>query len=156
MSLPTPKPMKTGHTVPTPKPLRVVVIEDNNDDSDLLMRQLQRNNFEGSVKVIPDGQAAWDLLSSEQCRQELIAIFLDLKLPSLSGLKLLGRIRSHPDLGTVPVFVMTSSNDPKDLKECTRLGVDGYLSKPVTFSTFSKAVADLFHTPVIKSYARVE
>jgi CheY-like chemotaxis protein len=148
--------MKTGDLDPTPKPLRVVVIEDNNDDSDLLVRQLQRNNFEGSVKVIPDGQAAWELLSNDSTRQELIAIFLDLKLPSLSGLSLLGRIRSDPDLGTVPVFVMTSSNDPEDLAECTRLGVDGYISKPVTFSTFAKAVADLFHTPIIKSYARVE
>ena len=148
--------MKNGDLDPTAKPLRVLIVEDNCDDSDLLVRQLKRNNFEGSVKVIPDGQEAWDLLSNESVRQELIAIFLDLKLPSLSGLKLLERIRSHPELGTVPVFVMTSSNDPKDLTECTRLGVDGYLPKPVTFSTFAKAVADLFHTPVIKSYVRVE
>lgn len=148
--------MNTGDIDPIAKPLRVLVIEDNNDDSDLLVRQLKRNNFEGSVKVIPDGQAAWELLQGEQSRQELIAIFLDLKLPSLSGLNLLARIRSHRDLGTVPVFVMTSSNDPADLKECTRLGVDGYIAKPVTFTTFSKVVADLFHTPILKSYARIE
>ena len=138
------------------KPLRVLVIEDNNDDSDLLVRQLQRNNFEGSVKVVPDGQAAWDLLNSDIPRQDLIAIFLDLKLPKLSGLKLLARIRDDAKLCTIPVFVMTSSNDPKDLEECKRLGVEGYIPKPVTFTTFSKAVADLFHTPIIKSYVRVE
>ena len=138
------------------KPLRVLVIEDNNDDSDLLVRQLQRNNFEGSVKVIPDGQEAWDLLKDDAARQELIAIFLDLKLPKISGLKLLARIRADSKLCTMPVFVMTSSIDPKDMDECTRLGVEGYIPKPVTFTTFSKAVADLFHTPVIKSYVRVE
>ena len=148
--------MKSNDVDQAAKPLRVLVIEDNNDDSDLLVRQLQRNNFEGSVKVIPDGKEAWELLSTETSRQDLIAIFLDLKLPSLSGLSLLARIRTHAELGTVPVFVMTSSNDPNDLAECTRLGVDGFLAKPVTFSSFSKAVADLFHTPVIKSYARVE
>jgi two-component system response regulator len=138
------------------KPLRVLVIEDNNDDSDLLVRQLQRNNFEGSVKVIPDGQEAWDLLSGATPHPDLIAIFLDLKLPKLSGLKLLAKIRADSKLCTIPVFVMTSSNDPKDLAECTRLGVEGYIPKPVTFTTFSKAVADLFHSPIIKSYVRVE
>ena len=138
------------------KPLRVLVIEDNNDDSDLLVRQLQRNNFEGSVKVIPDGLEAWDLLSGDLPRQDLIAIFLDLKLPRLSGLKLLARFRSDAKLSAVPVFVMTSSNDPKDLEECNRLGVEGYIPKPVTFMTFSKAVADLFHAPIVKSYVRVE
>ena len=148
--------MKTEVSNPSQTPLRVLVIEDNNDDSDLLVRQLQRNNFAGSVKVVDDGQAAWDLLSDEASRQDLIAIFLDLKLPRLSGLSLLARIRSHGDLGAVPVFVMTSSNDPADLAECTRLGVDGYIAKPVSFAAFSKAVADLFHTPIIKSYARVE
>jgi CheY-like chemotaxis protein len=148
--------VKSGEKNSNDKPLRVLVIEDNNDDSDLLVRQLHRNNFEGSVKVIPDGQEAWTLLNGGVSRQDLIAIFLDLKLPSLSGMKLLGRIRSEPQLSTIPVFVMTSSNDPKDLDECTRLGVEGYIPKPVTFTTFSKAVADLFHTPVIKTYVRVE
>jgi CheY-like chemotaxis protein len=147
---------KSGDQSPSEKPLRVLVVEDNNDDSDLLVRQLQRNNFGGSVKVIADGLEAWNLLNGGVSREDLIAIFLDLKLPSLSGLKLLDRIRSESPFCAVPVFVMTSSNDPKDLQECTRLGVDGYIPKPVTFTTFSKAVADLFHTPVIKSYVRVE
>jgi CheY-like chemotaxis protein len=147
---------KTADKDSSKKPLRVLVVEDNNDDSDLLVRQLQRNNFGGSVKVITDGLQAWNLLNDGISREDLIAIFLDLKLPSLSGLKLLSRIRSESPFCTVPVFVMTSSNDPKDLQECTRLGVEGYIPKPVTFTTFSKAVADLFHTPVIKSYVRVE
>ena len=148
--------MKSADKKADEKPLRVLVIEDNNDDSDLLVRQLMRNNFEGSVKVVPDGQEAWDLLQDDAARQDLIAIFLDLKLPRISGLKLLARIRADSKLCTMPVFVMTSSNDPKDLDECTRLGVEGYIPKPVTFTTFSKAVADLFHNPVIKSYVRVE
>ena len=148
--------MKSSDKSAEGKPLRVLVIEDNNDDSDLLVRQLQRNNFEGSVKVVADGQEAWELLNGGVSRQDLIAIFLDLKLPTLSGLSLLARIRSDAKLCTIPVFVMTSSNDPKDLDECTRLGVEGYIPKPVTFTTFSKAVADLFHSPIIKSYVRVE
>jgi CheY-like chemotaxis protein len=150
------KALKSGAENSKDTPLRVLVVEDNNDDSDLLVRQLQRNSFAGSVRVVRDGQEAWDLLNGASQRQDLIAIFLDLKLPTLSGLNLLGRVRSEPKLRTIPVFVMTSSNNPKELSECKRLGVDGYIPKPVTFTTFSKVVADLFHTPVIKSYVRVE
>ena len=67
--------IKSGDKAANDKPLRVLVIEDNNDDGDLLVRQLQRNNFEGSVKVIPDGQEAWDLLNGGLPIQDLIAIF---------------------------------------------------------------------------------
>jgi CheY-like chemotaxis protein len=143
--------MTISDTTLIPKKLRVLVIEDNNDDSDLLVRQLQKNNFDGSVKVIPDGKAAWTLLSSEVSRQGLVAIFLDLNLPTLSGVKLLGRIKAEPQLSSIPIFIMTSSNSPKDLEECSRLGVDGYIRKPVTFSVFAKAVADLFHSPVSRA-----
>jgi len=148
--------MKGGIEDPMDKPLRVLVVEDNVDDGDLLVRQLKKNNFEGFVKVIADGRHAWELLLAEDSRQNLVAIFLDLDLPSLSGLKLLGRIKSRPEFSNLPVFVMTSSNDPEDLAECTRLGIDGFISKPVSFMTFSKAVADLFHSSPAKNYARVE
>jgi CheY-like chemotaxis protein len=148
--------MKNSNENAVKKNVRVVVIEDNSDDSDLLVRQLQKNNFAGSVQIIPDGKRAWDLLLADDSRQNLIAIFLDLHLPSLSGIKLLDRIRSHPELRTVPVFVMTSSNNPKDVKKCVRLGVEGIIIKPVTFTTFSKAIADLFHAPntLANGYAR--
>ncbi|HEY0255954.1 MAG TPA: response regulator, partial [Candidatus Methylacidiphilales bacterium] len=112
---------------------------------------LRKKNFAGSVKVIPDGKEAWNLLHATTSPHGLLAIFLDLNLPSLNGVTLLGRIRSEPQLCTIPVFVMTSSHDPKDLEECSRLGVEGYIRKPVTFVSFSKAIADLFHAPMIKS-----
>ena len=147
--------MKTDGEESVGKPLRVLVVEDSADDSDLLVRQLKKNNFEGFVKVIADGRQAWDLLA-ENSRRDLVAIFLDLNLPSLSGLKLLGRIKAKPELTNIPIFVMTSSNDPDDLAECSRLGVDGFITKPVSFMTFSKAVADLFHSSPAKIYARVE
>jgi len=141
--------LKPGNENPMNKTIRVLVIEDDTDDSDLLVRQLEKNDFEGSVKVIPDGGQAWDLLLAENSHQGLVAIFLDLNLPSLSGMKLLSRIKSQQKLCTIPIFVMTSSTNPKDFVECSRLGVDGYITKPVTFMTFSKAVADLFHAPSV-------
>jgi two-component system response regulator len=136
--------------------VRVLVVEDNIDDSDLLVRQLQKGNFSGSIKVVPDGGEAWTLLDSEDACLDLIAIFLDLNLTTLSGLQLLRKIKARPELCDIPVLIMTSSNNPTELDECTRLGVRGYVPKPVTYTAFSKAVADLFHLPSTRTYLRVE
>jgi len=129
--------------------VRVLVIEDSADDRELLLRQLRKSGMDSHVKFISDGQDALDFLtgSASTLAGELIAILLDLRLPSLSGLEFLRRLREWDCLQTVPVIVMTSSNDPNDLAECRRLNVTNYISKPVTFSSFSKAVADVFHLP---------
>ena len=138
------------------KPVRVLVVEDNRDDSDLLVRQLQKNNFDGHVRVISDGREALNLLLMEGSQLNLVALFLDLKLPSLSGTKLLAQIRSRPALSKIPVYVMTSSQDPEVLRECSRLGVDGFITKPVTYLAFAKAVADLFHARAPQNLTRIE
>jgi len=130
--------------------VRVIVIEDNEDDRDLLLYQLKKSGMDSHVKFIANGQEALDFLISPRTptlAEELIAIFLDLKLPSLGGLELLRRLRGSNKLRNLPVIIMTSSNDPKDMAECRRLHVMGYVPKPVSFTTFSKAVADVFHLP---------
>jgi len=132
------------------KPVRVLVIEDNDDDRELLLRQLRKSGMDDHVKFISNGQEALDFLTGSRAPSltgELIAIFLDLRLPSLGGLELLRRLRAQDDLQDMPVIVMTASNDPLDLEECHKLKVTNYVSKPVTFTSFSKAVADVFHLP---------
>jgi two-component system response regulator len=129
----------------TPSPasqVRVLVVEDNADDRELLLRQLRKTGM-------ADQEALLFLTASDQqpADEDLIAIFLDLNLPSLSGLDLLRLLRQNETLQDTPVIVMTSSNNPRDLEECRRLRVTQYVSKPVTFTSFSKAVADVFHLP---------
>jgi CheY-like chemotaxis protein len=140
-----------GESVPGETPLvRVLVIEDNADDRELLQRQLRKSGMDSHVKFISDGQEALGFLTGPDATSlanTLIAILLDLKLPNLSGLELLRHMRARTELTAIPVIVMTSSNDPKDLEECRKLNVLNYVSKPVTFTTFSKAVADVFHLP---------
>lgn len=130
-------------------PVKVLVIEDNPDDRELLLRQLRKSGLGEHVKFISDGKEALDFLIGPDApnADDLIVILLDLRLPSLSGLELLRRLRAHPRFQSLPVTVMTSSNNPSDLEECRRLNVVHYVNKPVTFSSFSKAVADVFHPP---------
>lgn len=127
---------------------RILIVEDNADDEALLMRQLQKAQLHQHVKVIADGKAAVEFLTDNDSRcDELIAVFLDLKLPSISGLHVLEKVRSHDRTRNLPVIVMTSSNAPTDLERCRQLGVSCYVQKPITFATFTKAVADSFHAP---------
>ena len=130
--------------------VRVLVIEDNPDDRELLLRQLRKSGMESHVKFIADGQEALDFLTGPQAPppESLIVILLDLRLPSLTGLDLLRRLRARDNFRNVPVTVMTSSIDPNDMDECRKLNVVNYVSKPVTFASFTKAVADVFHPPL--------
>jgi two-component system response regulator len=124
---------------------QILIIEDNADDQALLLRQLKKAGLGQHIKVIPDGGEALAFLSDDRFkREELAAIFLDLKLPKISGLRLLEAIRSDEKLLDLPVVVMTSSNAPEDLEECRSLGVYSFVQKPLTFSSFAKAFADTF------------
>jgi CheY-like chemotaxis protein len=128
-------------------PSRVMIVEDDPMDRELLLHQLKKAHLTENVFFIPDGEQAFEVI--EKCDKleewKLIALFLDLRLPKLSGIELLRRIRQLPGKKDLPVIVMTASNDPADKAECERLDVMSYVNKPVSFSSFSKAVADIFH-----------
>lgn len=131
---------------------RILIVEDNSDDGELLMRQLKKAQLGEQVRVIKDGRLALEFLS-EPDSEHLIALFLDLKLPSVSGLELLEKIRRQDRIQNLPVIIMTSSNSPKDLQKCQDLGVSSYVQKPITVAAFTKAVADIFHRPQAKAGA---
>ncbi len=121
------------------------MIEDNSDDEALLLRQLKKAKIERHIKVIHDGGKALEYLMDERFKcEDLAAIFLDLKLPTIDGLRILEAIRAESRFHKVPVIVMTSSNGPEELEKCRELGVSAYVNKPVTFSSFAKAFADSF------------
>jgi len=91
--------------------------------------------------VIGNGQDALEYL---QRSSTPLAVFLDLRLPGMSGVELLEKIRQDERLHAVPVIVMTGSLDPRDVETCDRLGITAYLPKPVGLSTFIKTVTHLF------------
>jgi len=119
----------------------ILVVEDNADDSFLLTRQLARAHFEDCVTVISNGPDALEYLHRSPVP---LAVFLDLRLPGLSGVELLREMRQDERLSRVPVIIMTGSDDPADMEACSQLGVTAYLSKPIGLSSFIKTVAHLF------------
>jgi CheY-like chemotaxis protein len=133
-----------------PPPVRVVVVEDNEDDRDLLIRQLKKSQIDSHVKFFADGREALNFLSNlppQMPFSDLIAIFLDLNLPGLSGVELLREIRRMPRVSRTPVVIMTSSLDPRDFEACQELKASAFVPKPITFDSFSKAITGLAHLP---------
>ncbi len=134
---------------------RILIVEDNADDEELLMRQLTKADLHTQVKVITDGGTAFAYLADEQHEAEkLVAIFLDLELPTLTGVELLTAIRSHERLRHLPVILMTSSNSPEQINRCHTLGISSFVDKPVTFKKFVNAIADTFHNRQKMSHSR--
>jgi CheY-like chemotaxis protein len=116
----------------------ILLVEDSEDDVFLMRRALKAAGITNPLHVVEDGQEAVDYLSgagkfSDRAQTELPAVvFLDLKLPVLMGIEVLAWIRSQPSLANIVVVVLTSSNEPSDLKEAYRLGANSYIVKPPT------------------------
>jgi two-component system, response regulator len=122
---------------------RILIVEDDENDSFLLTRQLAKAQIDDHVTVIANGEDAFDFLLTTPHLP--IAIFLDLRLEGgMGGLQLLEKIRNEKRLKEVPVIIMTGSNDAKDMETGERLGATAYLLKPVAVTTFIKTVAHLF------------
>ena len=130
------------------KDVDILLVEDNPYDVELTLRALKKHNLANQVHVAKDGQEALDFLFGTGPHPEikcnrLKVILLDLKLPKMSGLEVLKRLKGDERCKTVPVVVLTSSQEDQDIQECYKLGVNSYVVKPVEFDAFAKTVADL-------------
>jgi CheY-like chemotaxis protein len=127
---------------------RILIVEDDPNDVELTLTALADYNLANEVVVTRDGQGALDYL---YCRGEFsgrsnenpAVILLDLKLPKIGGLEVLQQIKSDERLKWIPVVVLTSSNEEKDVMRSYSLGVNAYVVKPVDFHDFIEAVKEL-------------
>ncbi len=127
----------------------ILLIEDNPDEIDLTIRALQKNKIDNEVVVMTDGAIAIDYLfnqgnyaNAEQTTLPSI-ILLDLKLPKMNGLEVLQLIRSNPRTKLLPVVILTSSREEKDLIICYSLGANSYIRKPIDFNQFMNTIEQL-------------
>lgn len=129
--------------------VEILLVEDNPNDAELALRALKKNKLTNKIVVVKDGEEALDFIfatgkfSSRIDEKEPRLILLDLKLPKVSGLEVLEKIKSDPVKRLIPVVVLTSSKEEKDIVESYRLGVNSYIVKPVDFEKFVEAVNDL-------------
>lgn len=120
----------------------IVLIEDNPDDQALTLRALKKQNIANEIVVLQDGVEAIEfLLAPDNPIPHLV--LLDLKLPKLDGLQVLQRLRSEPRTRLLPVVVLTSSDEDRDVIDGYRLGANSYIRKPVDFNQFSDAIRHL-------------
>jgi two-component system, response regulator len=119
----------------------ILLVEDNPDDVVFTLRALKSNNIRNEVVVAPDGEEALRRLLPDDGAAPLrpALILLDVKLPKVGGLEVLERIRADPDTRTLPVVVLTTSNEERDIVASYQLGANSYVRKPVVFGEFVEA-----------------
>ncbi|MGE5863890.1 MAG: response regulator [Rhizobacter sp.] len=126
----------------------ILLVEDDKRDLELTLVALERSQLANDVVVVRDGAQALDYLQREGQHADRVegnpaVILLDLKLPKVNGLEVLRVVRSTPALRSIPVVMLTSSQEESDVLKSYELGVNAYVVKPVDFKQFVAAIADL-------------
>lgn len=124
------------------EPIEILLIEDNRTDIELILHALAKHQLTNRVLVLRDGEQAIEYLLRADAEIPKV-IVLDLKLPKANGLEVLRRIKAHPRTRTIPVVVLTSSREERDLAESYALGANSYIVKPVDFQQFAEIVQHL-------------
>lgn len=125
--------------------VEILLVEDSPYDAELMVRALKKNNLANHIVHLKDGAEALDFLfatgaySQRDTAAKPKVIFLDLKMPKVSGLEVLRKLKADDRTRTIPVVVMTSSKEEPDVEESYRLGVNSYVVKPVDFEKFLQA-----------------
>jgi CheY-like chemotaxis protein len=129
--------------------VEILLVEDNPNDVELTLDALKENKLANRIEVVRDGAAALEFLfctgayANRDCSSQIKLILLDLKLPKVNGLEVLEQIRADPKTRTIPVVILTSSREERDIVQSYQLGINSYIVKPVDFEQFTTAVRHL-------------
>ena len=127
----------------------IILVEDNPSDAELTIRALRKNNIINGLIHLQDGEEALEYIfatgkyAGRNINEIPKVIFLDLKMPKLSGLEVLKKIKSDEQTKIIPVVLLTSSKEETDILEGYKLGVNSYIVKPVGFENFVKAICNV-------------
>ena len=129
--------------------VNILIVEDNAQHLELTLRALRRNNLANNIAVAKDGAEALDYIfcrgqHAERCAADMPRlILLDLKLPKIDGMDVLRQIKADEQARRIPVVILTTSREDRDVEESYQLGVNSYIVKPVDFNKFMQSVGQL-------------
>ena len=129
--------------------IEILIVEDNQDDLDMALRALRKANLTNKIQTVRDGAEALEFIFCEgafagrKFENPPKVILLDLKLPKIDGMEVLKRIKGDPRTKMIPVVILTSSKEQRDVIQSYHLGVNSYIVKPVNFEQFAAAVQEL-------------
>jgi CheY-like chemotaxis protein len=129
--------------------VEILIVEDTPEDLELALRALRKANLANRIQIARDGAEAIQFLFAEgehagrKVEDAPKVILLDLKLPKIDGMEVLRRLKADPRTRSIPVVVLTSSKEQKDVVDSYQLGVNSYIVKPVNFERFAEAVQEL-------------
>jgi CheY-like chemotaxis protein len=129
--------------------IEILLVEDNPDDAEIALRALAKHKIANRIVHVRDGKEALDFLRAEGAyagrngSPKPKLVLLDLKLPRIGGLEVLKAVKGDPELKVIPVVILTSSSEERDLVQSYRLGANSYLVKPVDFDKFGEAMREV-------------
>ncbi len=129
--------------------VEILLVEDNPTDAELCIRALRKSSLANNLVWVKDGAEALDFLfaTGQYSNRDILCppkvVLLDLRLPKVDGIEVLRKIKEDERTRTIPVVVLTSSKEDRDVAESYKVGVNSFISKPVEFDEFAKTVSDL-------------
>ena len=131
------------------KEYEIIIVEDNPEDSELMIRSLKKNNLSNNLILLEDGELALDFFfrrgkyKERKATKSNLMIFLDLKLPKVDGLEILRQLKSNKNTKKIPVVIVTSSKQDPDINTAYELGANSYVVKPVDYEKFTETIKQL-------------
>ncbi|MES1224379.1 MAG: response regulator [Bacteroidota bacterium] len=130
--------------------VEVLLVDDNNLDAELTIRELRKHNMANSLYRVKNGRQALDFIFAvgdyADSRNVLLPpkiVLLDIQMPKVNGIEVLSKIKSDPRTKPIPVIILTSSRENPDIQKCYALGANSYIVKPVNFESFADAIRNL-------------
>ena len=122
----------------------ILLVEDRSVDVDLTKRAFEKQKLLNPIHVVRDGEEAIALFERWEAGEPIpICILLDLKMPKVNGLEVLRELKNHPKFSTIPVIVLTTSTEDRDIEEAYKLGCNSYIVKPVEFEKFMDVASNI-------------
>ena len=127
--------------------VEIVVVEDDPNDAELITRVLKKHNLANRVVLLTDGEQAVNFITGKNGKNAMThspkVVLLDIKLPKIDGIEVLRLMKADEKTKSIPVVILTSSREERDVIAAYELGVNSYVTKPIKFDDFAKAVSDL-------------